>query len=54
MLFRKAVVEDHKIIITIALKAYEKYVERMGKEPAPMRPLFKKKMWSLYVKIINK
>ena len=30
MLFRKAQVEDHKIIIGIALKAYEKYVERMG------------------------
>ena len=42
MLFRKAVVEDHKIIISIALKAYEKYVERMGKEPAPMRPIIQK------------
>ena len=34
MLFRKAELEDHKIIIAIAHKAYEKYVERMGKEPA--------------------
>ena len=42
MLFRKAKLEDHKIIITIALKAYEKYVERMGKEPAPMRPSIQK------------
>ena len=42
MFFRKAKLEDHKIIITIALKAYEKYVERMGKEPAPMRPVIQK------------
>ena len=42
MLFRKAKLEDHKIIITIALKAYEKYVERMDKEPAPMRPVIQK------------
>ena len=42
MLFRKAKLEDHKIIITIALKAYEKYVERMDKEPAPMRPSIQK------------
>ena len=42
MLFKKAKLEDHKIIITIALKAYEKYVERMGKEPAPMRPVIQK------------
>ena len=41
MLFRKAELEDHEIIIAIALKAYEKYVERMGKEPAPMRPVIK-------------
>ena len=39
MLFRKAKLEDHKIIMAIALKAYEKYIERMGKEPAPMRPV---------------
>ena len=42
MLFRKAKLEDHKIIMAIALKAYEKYVERMGKEPAPMRPVIQK------------
>ena len=42
MLFRKAKLEDHKMIITIALKAYEKYVERMSKEPAPMRPVIQK------------
>ena len=42
MLFRKAKLEDHKMIITIALKAYEKYVERMSKEPAPMRPSIQK------------
>ena len=42
MLFRIAKLEDHKIIITIAFKAYEKYVERMGKEPAPMRPSIQK------------
>ena len=42
MLFRKAVAEDHEIIIAIALKAYEKYIERMGKEPAPMRPVIQK------------
>ena len=42
MLFRKADLEDHEIIIVIALKAYEKYVERMGKEPAPMRPIIQK------------
>ena len=42
MLFRKAKLEDHKIIMAIALKAYEKYVERMGKEPAPMRPIIQK------------
>ena len=42
MIFREAKLEDHKIIITIALKAYEKYVERMGKEPAPMRPVIQK------------
>ena len=42
MIFREAKLEDHKIIITIAQKAYEKYVERMGKEPAPMRPVIQK------------
>jgi ribosomal protein S18 acetylase RimI-like enzyme len=42
MVFRRAVAEDHEIIIAIALKAYEKYVERMGKEPAPMRPVIQK------------
>ena len=42
MLFRKALVEDYKLINAIALKAYEKYVERMGKEPAPMRPSIQK------------
>ena len=42
MLFRKAKLEDHKIIMAIALKAYEKYVERMGKEPSPMRPVIQK------------
>ena len=42
MLFRKAKLEDHKIIMAIALKAYEKYIERMGKEPAPMRPVIQK------------
>ena len=42
MLFRKAVAEDHEIIIAIALRAYEKYIERMGKEPAPMRPVIQK------------
>ena len=42
MFFRRAVAEDHKIIIAIAQKAYEKYVERMGKEPAPMRPVIQK------------
>ena len=39
MLFRIAKLEDHKIIMAIAPKAYEKYIERMGKEPAPMRPV---------------
>ena len=42
MLFRIAKLEDHKIIMAIAQKAYEKYVERMGKEPAPMRPVIQK------------
>jgi len=42
MFFRRAVAEDHEIIIAIAQKAYEKYVERMGKEPAPMRPIIQK------------
>jgi N-acetylglutamate synthase-like GNAT family acetyltransferase len=42
MVFRRAVVEDYKLINAIALKAYEKYVERMGKEPAPMRPVIQK------------
>ena len=42
MFFRRAVAEDHEIIIAIALKAYEKYIERMGKEPAPMRPVIQK------------
>ena len=42
MVFRRAVVEDYKLINTIALKAYEKYVERMGKEPVPMRPSIQK------------
>ena len=42
MLFRKAVAEDHEIIIAIALKAYKKYIERMSKEPAPMRPVIQK------------
>ena len=42
MFFRRAVAEDHEIIIAIALKAYEKYVERVGKEPAPMRPVIQK------------
>jgi N-acetylglutamate synthase-like GNAT family acetyltransferase len=42
MLFRRAVAEDHEIIIAIAHKAYEKYIERMGKEPAPMRPVIQK------------
>ena len=42
MFFRRAVAEDHEIIIAIAQKAYEKYVERMGKEPAPMRPVIQK------------
>ena len=42
MFFRRAVAEDHEIIIAIAHKAYEKYVERMGKEPAPMRPVIQK------------
>ena len=42
MIFRRAVAEDHEIIIAIALKAYEKYVERMSKEPAPMRPVIQK------------
>ena len=42
MFFRRAKLEDHEIIKVIALKAYQKYVERMGKEPAPMRPVFEK------------
>ena len=42
MLFRIAKLEDHKIIMAIAQKAYEKYIERMGKEPAPMRPVIQK------------
>ena len=42
MFFRRAVAQDHEIIIAIALKAYEKYIERMGKEPAPMRPVIQK------------
>jgi len=40
--FRSAVKSDYLAIKTIALKAYEKYVERMGKEPAPMRPSIQK------------
>jgi len=40
--FRSAVKSDYLTIKTIALKAYEKYVERMGKEPAPMRPVIQK------------
>ena len=42
MFFRRAVAEDHEIIIAIAQKAYEKYIERIGKEPAPMRPIIQK------------
>jgi N-acetylglutamate synthase-like GNAT family acetyltransferase len=42
MLFRIANLEDHKIIMAIAQKAYKKYIERMGKEPAPMRPVIQK------------
>ena len=42
MFFRRAVAEDHEIIIAIAQKAYEKYIERIGKEPAPMRPVIQK------------
>ena len=42
MFFRRAKLEDHKTIKVIALKAYQKYVERMGKEPAPMRPIIQK------------
>src|SRR5210317_47920 len=42
MLFRRAVAEDREIIIAIAQKAYEKYIERIGKEPAPMRPVIQK------------
>ena len=42
MFFRRAKLEDHETIKVIALKAYQKYVERMGKEPAPMRPVFEK------------
>ena len=42
MFFRRAVAEDHEIIIAIAHKAYEKYIKRMGKEPAPMRPIIQK------------
>jgi ribosomal protein S18 acetylase RimI-like enzyme len=42
MVFRRAVAEDHEIIIAIAQKAYEKYIERIGKEPAPMRPIIQK------------
>ncbi|MDA8800684.1 GNAT family N-acetyltransferase [Candidatus Pelagibacter bacterium] len=42
MVFRSAVKRDYLAIKIIALKAYEKYVERMGKEPAPMRPIIQK------------
>ena len=42
MVFRSAAKSDHLAINAIALKAYEKYVERMGKEPAPMRPIIQK------------
>jgi N-acetylglutamate synthase-like GNAT family acetyltransferase len=42
MVFRSAAKSDHLAINAIALKAYEKYVERMGKEPAPMRPVIQK------------
>jgi hypothetical protein len=53
MLFRIANLEDHKIIMAIAQKAYEKYIERMGKEPAPMRPVIQKEDVVLYMKTIT-
>ena len=42
MIFRKAKTKDEKSIKYIALKAYKKYIERMGQEPAPMRPNIQK------------
>ena len=38
MIFRKANAIDEDSIKQIASRAYHKYIERMGKEPAPMRP----------------
>ena len=42
MIFRKANSKDKDTIKQIALRAYQKYIERMGKEPAPMRPNIQK------------
>jgi len=42
MIFRKANSKDEDTIKQIASRAYQKYIERMGKEPAPMRPNIQK------------
>ena len=42
MIFRKANSIDEDAIKQIASRAYRKYIERMGKEPAPMRPNIQK------------
>ena len=42
MIFRKANSKDEDAIKQIASRAYQKYIERMGKEPAPMRPNIQK------------
>ena len=42
MIFRKANSTDEDTIKQIASRAYQKYIERMGKEPAPMRPNIQK------------
>ena len=42
MIFRKAKNKDYLFIKKIAVKAYKKYIPRIGQEPAPMRPTFEK------------
>ena len=42
MIFRKANSKDEDTIKQITSRAYQKYIERMGKEPAPMRPNIQK------------
>ena len=42
MIFRKANSKDEETIKLIASRAYEKYIKRMGQEPAPMKPNIQK------------